>query len=132
VEDLGGNGPGNVYVFNLYNQDVNSLSCNGSAVTGDIPAWGANYQPNSQAVPRSLGYSPGTFRNGQNALTIFWLDGAFAAEVPIDGNQVPLNQDLLLFIACNAWQLVTQYGVQIATGPVTAVMGTDAPNEAVC
>lgn len=134
MEDLGGNGPGNVYVFNVYGQDM-VLSLNGLGTSGGtIPGWNATYQPGCQAVPRTFNASdgPGKFFSGRNLLTIAWYDGLFTAQVAIDGSQFPLIQNLLLFIAGNGWQLINQYGAQVATGIVTAAMGSDAPDEAVC
>jgi len=125
VEDLGANGPGNVYVFNVNGEDMN-LSTNGLSTNGGtIPPWsqsgGNRYQPGGQAVPRTLNASdgPGKFFNGRNALGINWPDGLYGAQVQIDGSQFPLNQDLILFITRNSWQLVNQYAVQVASGQVT-------------
>lgn len=115
---------GNVYVFNVFSEDLN-LSTNGGATTGGtIPAWtmsgAAKYQPNVQAVPRKLNASDGqgNFFNGVNALSIVWLDGLFVAAVRIDGSVLPLNQDLLLFIDRTNWQLVNQFGALIGNGDV--------------
>jgi hypothetical protein len=118
---------GNVYVFNVTSQDLN-LSTNGMSTSGGtISGWtqsGTNkYQPNVQAVPRVLNASdsPGKFFNGTNNLALSWIDGLFMAVVKIDGTQIPLNQDLLLFIERNKWQLVNQYAVEVANGDVTAM-----------
>jgi hypothetical protein len=117
---------GNVYVFNLTSQDLN-LSTNGAPTTGGtIPAWTMSgsdmYQPNVQAVPRKLNASdgPSNFFNGTNSLSLNWIDGLYLAYVKIDGTQLPLNQDLLLIIERNQWQLVNQYAVQVANGDVTS------------
>lgn len=117
--------PGNVYVFNVTSQDLN-LSTNGGATGGGtIPAWTQSgdkkYQPNVQAVGRKLNPSEGQgyFFNGTNSLSLAWLDGLYFASVKIDGGMFPLNQDLLLFVERNRWQLVDQYAVQVATGDVT-------------
>jgi hypothetical protein len=125
VDDLGANGPGSVYVFNVNSEDM-SLGINGVSTSGGtIPAWsrsgGNQYQPASQAVPRTLNASdgPGKFFNGRNALAISWPDGLYGAQVQIDGGQFPLNLDLILFVTRNSWQLVNQYAVQVASGQVT-------------
>jgi hypothetical protein len=116
---------GNVYVFNVTSQDLN-LSTNGAPITGGtIAAWtmsGADkYQPNVVPVPRKLNASdgPGNFFNGTNSLNLNWIDGLYIALVKIDGAMLPLNQDLLLFVERNQWQLVNQYAVQVASGDVT-------------
>ncbi len=117
--------PGSVYVFNVYSQSM-TLSINGMPIAaGDIPDWAANgggqrYRPNAAAVPRTLNASdgPGRFFNGANNLVLSWLDGLFVASVRIDGAMVPLDQDLLLFVERNVWQLVNPYGVQISNGSV--------------
>lgn len=115
---------GNVYVFNLTSQDLN-LSTNGAPTSGGtVPGWGQGgnkYQPSLQAVPRKLNASdgPGNFFNGANYLSLVWLDGLFLAYVKIDGSQLPLNQDLLLLVERNQWQLVNQYAAVVASGDVT-------------
>lgn len=112
---------GNVHVMNLTSQDLN-LSTNGMQIrAGTISGWSPPYQPAMQAVPRTLNASdgPGKFFNGNNSLTLSWLDGLFFASIRIDGSQLPLNQDLILVITRNAWQLVSQFAVQVASGEVT-------------
>ncbi|HEU0097439.1 MAG TPA: hypothetical protein VFQ67_01565 [Allosphingosinicella sp.] len=114
---------GNVYVFNVTSQDL-SLSTNGASTGAAILGWSQSgttkYQPNVQAVPRVLNSSEGggKFFNGKNQLTLTFLDGLFIAQVPIDGSTYPLNQDLLLLIERNKWQLVTQYAVEMLDGEV--------------
>ena len=124
AENLGaGAAAGNVYVFNLTSQDLN-LSTNGApTMGGTIPGWaqsGSKYQPGSQAVPRKLNASdgPGNLFNGTNSLSLNWIDGLYFAYVKIDGTQCPLNQDLLLIVERNQWQLVNQFAVQVASGEV--------------
>jgi hypothetical protein len=116
--------PGSVYVFNVTNQDL-SLNLNGMPTAGGgIAGWSQSgagkYQPSAQAVPRTLNASdgPGKFFNGNNSLSLQWPDGVFMAQVSIDGGALPLNQDLLLFVERNAWQLVNQLAVQVASGTV--------------
>ena len=116
--------PGNVYVFNVGSQDLN-LSVNGKGIdSGTISGWTpsgtAKYQPSVAAVPRTLNASDGRgkFFNGSNALSLEWLDGRFLAQVRIDGSVLPLNQDVLLFIEKNKWQLVNQFAVEVASGDV--------------
>lgn len=126
MDDLGTNGPGNVYVFNVNSQAMN-LSLNGlSIAAGGIPGWsqsgGSPYQPAGGAVPRTLDASdgPGKFCNGANYLTIVWPNGMFEAQIRIDGSQTPLNQDLMVFVGLNQWQLLNQYAIQIGSGAVNA------------
>lgn len=112
---------GNVHVMNLTSQAL-SLSTNGMQIsTGPIQGWNPSYQPAMRAVPRTLNASdsPGKFFNGNNSLALYWMDGLFFASIRIDGNQFPLNQDLILIVTRNAWQLVNQFAVQIASGDVT-------------
>ena len=116
--------PGNVYVLNVSSQDL-ALSLNGAPTSGGtIAGWSQSgagkYQPNVQAVPRVLNASegPSNFFNGNNSLSLQWIDGLFMAQVSIDGSVLPLNQDVLLFVERNAWQLVNQFSVQIASGSV--------------
>ncbi len=117
---------GSVYVFNVFSQAL-TVSLNGREISGGtIPEWSVNTDkvsvpPNTVAVPRVLNASdaPGKFFNGKNAVTLNWLDGLFAAFVPIDGTTMPLNQDALLLIERNTWQLVNQFGTEIARGDVT-------------
>jgi hypothetical protein len=127
--------PGNVYLFNATSQDL-ALSLNGMPTAGGmIAGWSQSgagkYQPNVQAVPRTLNASdgPGKFFNGNNSLSLQWADGVFMAQVRIDGSELPLNQDVLLFVQRNAWQLVNQFAAQIASGPVQGgwELGSAAP-----
>lgn len=120
---------GNVYVFNMTSQDLN-LSTNGLGTAGGtIAGWNqsgaSKYQPRSQAVPRRLNASdgPGCFFNGTNNVALVWLDGLFVATVRIDGNMLPLNQDLLLLVTRNKWHLVNQYAVEVAEGDVMPMTG---------
>lgn len=119
---------GNVYMFNVGNSDLQVIA-NGMAAGGIIAGWsmtGSNkYQPQGQAVPRTLNASdsPGKFFNGTNSVTLQTDFGASRAQVGIDGGQIPLNQDLLLFIQLNQWALVNQSGVQVEAGPVTSSGG---------
>ena len=115
---------GSVYVFNVYSETL-TLSTNGANVSaGEIPGWFTNavpkLRPNAVAVPRTLNASdgPGKFFNGKNSLTISWADGLFGAQVPIDGRQFPMVEDLLLFIDKNSWRLVNQYGIEVDSGSV--------------
>lgn len=115
---------GNVYVFNVYSEDLN-LSVNGLQISvGAIPGWSQSgntrYQPGSAAVPRVLNASdgPGNFFNGNNMLALVWLDGLFMAQIKVDGSQFPLNQDLLVFVSRNQWQLVNQFGTLVGNGQV--------------
>lgn len=116
---------GNVSVFNVYSVSM-TLFLNGMPIAaGDIPDWTANgggqrYRPNAAVVPRTLNASdsPGKFFNGNNSVTLEWMGGQSVAQIPIDGSMLPLNQDLLLFVTLNVWQLVNEFGVQISTGNV--------------
>jgi len=127
MEDaLGSIAAGNVYVFNIYSEDLN-LSVNGLPISvGTIPGWSqsgnSRYQPSSGTVPRVVNASdgPGNFFNGNNMLALNWLDGLFMAAIKVDGGQCPLNQDLLVFVSRNQWQMVNQFGVLVADGQVAA------------
>jgi hypothetical protein len=118
---------GNVYVSNVNSESLD-LSVNGMRTSGGtIPGWAqsgtSKYQPGIQAVPRVLNASDGAgkFFNGNNNLALNWIDGMFFASIQIDGSQLPLNQDLLLFVTRNKWQLVNQYAFQIGSGDVTSM-----------
>ena len=114
---------GNVYVFNIPSQDLD-LSVNGAPIpSGTIQGWSFSnpkYQPTAAAVPRTLNASDGRgkFFNGKNALSMQWLDGLFFTQIRLDGNLLPLNQDVILCIQKNRWQLVNQYAIEIASGDV--------------
>ncbi|HKR23754.1 MAG TPA: hypothetical protein VJS15_00710, partial [Allosphingosinicella sp.] len=120
-----GGAAGNVYVLNLTGQDLSLITNGLSTLGGTIPGWwvvGDNkYQPNAQPVPRTLNASDGprNFFNGTNSLVLIWLDGLYLATVKIDGTQFPLNQDLLLLVERNQWQLVSQYAELVASGQVS-------------
>jgi hypothetical protein len=112
---------GKVYVFNFTGEDL-SLSVNGMmAPCGRIAGWSAGYRPNSGAVPRTLnmGDGDGAFSNGANQLTLVGMGRSSTAQIGIDGNSLPLNQDLVLLVQGNQWQLVSQSGENVASGPVT-------------
>lgn len=114
---------GNVYVINVGSQDL-QLILNGGPAGGAIPGWSSGpvdrYRPNVAAVPRTLNASdgPGRFLNGNNQLMLRYVGGMYQASVPIDGNSIPLNQDLLLLVERNQWQLVDAYGSAVAGGEV--------------
>ena len=112
---------GNVYVFNVFSETLN-LATNGNEA-GSLPGWSTGnprYQPSSIPVARTLNASdgPGKFFNGRNDLVLQWDDGLFTASVLVNGSMIPLNQDLLLFLARTQWELVSQYGEVLQTGPV--------------
>lgn len=111
---------GNVYVFNFSDEDL-SLSINGMMPhCGRIAGWSGGYRPNSGAVPRTLNVSDGdgTFCNGDNQVTLLWMGSSSTAHVGIDGS-LPFNQDLVLLIQRNQWQLVDQFGNNVGGGPVS-------------
>lgn len=116
-------GSGNVYVFNVSNMDLNLIINGMPASGGPIPGWSQGYRPNAQALPRARypGDGQAAFGNGDNGLFLQWAGSQASAQVNIDGD-IPLNQDLLLFLARNQWQLVSQGGELIAGGTVNAGM----------
>lgn len=124
---------GNVYVINVGSQDL-GLNLNGGSTGGAIPGWSSGpadrYRPNVAAVPRTLNASdgPGKFCNGNNQVLLRQMDGMYQASVPIDGNSIPLNQDLLLLVERNQWQLVNAYGSTVASGEVqgSGMLGGEA------
>lgn len=117
---------GNVYVLNITGENL-ELSLNGAPAGGAISGWSSapadRYRPNVAAVPRTLNASdgPGKFCNGNNQLMLSRVDGMYSASVRIDGNSMPLNQDLLLLVERNSWQLVSAYGVAVANGEVSSL-----------
>ncbi len=116
---------GNVYVLNITSEDL-ELSLNGGPAGGVIPGWSSapadRYRPNAAAVPRTRNASdgPGKFWNGNNQLMLNRLDGMYVASVRIDGNSMPLDQDLLLLVERNQWQMVSAFGVAVANGDVSS------------
>lgn len=115
---------GNVYVLNVTSQDL-ALVLNGAPpACGAIPAWSGGpadrYRPNLGAIPRTLnaGDAPGKFFNGANQVTLSQPGGTANAAVAIDGRSLPLDQDLLLLVERNQWQLVTEFGIAAASGEV--------------
>lgn len=125
---------GNVYVINVTGGDL-QLILNGGPAGRTIPGWSSGpadrYRPNSAAVPRTLDASdsPGKFWNGTNEVLLRQLDATYRASIPIVGAENPLNQDLLLLVERNKWQLVNGYGLAVASGDVDSAMRGEAAGE---
>jgi hypothetical protein len=112
---------GSVYVNNLTGEQL-ALNVNQGQV-GTVGGWSygeARFQLSAPlAVPRArLLDGEGRFANGQNHLGLQWDGRMSGCTVAIDGGRHPLNQDLLLLVAYNSWQLVDDRGEWIASGEV--------------
>lgn len=113
---------GNVYVHNASNEPLD-LRLNG-APAGNVQGWSQG--PNRfqlaapLAVPRVLNASEGQgrFVNGTNQLALQGPGASYSAQVAIDGRQLPLHQNLNLFVTRNRWSLVNDYAVEIASGEI--------------
>jgi len=117
-----GAGAGKVHLFNVTDQELRLVINGMPAGGGSIPGWSQGYRPNGQAVPRAR-YPDGgeaAFCTGNNMVALQWGGGSSSAQVNIDGN-IPLNQDLLLFVERNQWQLIGQNAELIASGPVSGM-----------
>jgi hypothetical protein len=111
---------GSIYVVNVTGEDL-ELAINGmQAPCGRIAGW-ERYRPNLAAVPRSRYPEPGSFCNGPNAVDLVRTASRSTANVPIDGQRLPINQDLLLLVQRDRWELVTDFGMTVDTGEVRDV-----------
>ncbi|KIZ47287.1 MULTISPECIES: hypothetical protein [Rhodopseudomonas] len=114
--------PGSVFVFNLFSEKL-SFSCNGAKVA-DIPAWSdgasaAIYTPSDIPVAQVLNASDGQGKifNGLNKITVITETvGTFS--LPVDGNQYPLIQNLLLYLMRDRWFLFDEFGVNCESGAI--------------
>jgi hypothetical protein len=128
--------PGQVYVFNCYNES--GVFGVGNTNTGKIAAWGAPssqnpYQPVAVAVQRikhADERTPNTpaFANGdvgsENPCTMSW--DSFTANInnihipgPSDPRPVSIDDDLILYFTWNKSFLMDTRGFVIATYPYT-------------
>ncbi|ABD08120.1 hypothetical protein RPB_3424 [Rhodopseudomonas palustris HaA2] len=116
---------GSVFVFNVFSEDMDRFSANGSQVGGDpaIAAWSAGpaparFTPGSLQVPRTLNPSdgPGKFFNGSNDIKVSWSGEIGACTVPIDGAKHPLLEDLALYVFRDNYYLIDSVGVLIESG----------------
>lgn len=123
--------PGNVYVFNLYNEPITNLAVAGYTA-GSVNGYANGstgtpiYTPASLAVPRSK--SPGgsaSFAIGDNPVVIPW--DSFLGRVTIttpDPTRYPisLNDPLILLLAVSHAILLTTRGYLLSTFPVQLAM----------
>jgi hypothetical protein len=111
--------PGSVHVYNLNGERLN-LILNGDRV-GAVGSWSYG-DPRFQlaaplAVPRARHLDrPGQFANEPNDLRLQWDTRTSHCSVAIDGGRYPLDQDLLLFVGNNHWQLIDDRGNAVASG----------------
>jgi len=127
--------PGNVYVFNLYSEQVNNLTVSGGPA-GSIGGYAtgsgaAPYTPASLAVPRAQ-YPSGSaaFVLGGNPVQVFWdsFCGLTTINIPSPGSgPVGLNDPLILLLAVNQATLLSTHGYVLASFPVSQVVGEALP-----
>jgi hypothetical protein len=110
---------GSVYVFNVSSETMNPFNTNGMSA-GEINGWDRNYTPQQLRVPRVLNRneSPGKFVNGTNMVILAWASGNGDCSIPI--NDIPLNQDLMLYVSKNRWVLYNQFGAVQTEGPINS------------
>lgn len=117
---------GNVYVFNCYNEPINTLSVQYGAV-GSVPGYSAGptppeYTPGTTKVPRSSPLAGGKFGVGANIVTAAWdgFTGTVTVTIPDPKvGPVSIDDDLVLFVMVNQAVLVTTRGYVMGTFPVT-------------
>ena len=114
---------GNVYVFNVFSEDMTLFSTNG-VQAGTIPAWSDGsgalpmFTPASLAVGRVLNAieSPAHFYNGTNKVILTWPSGIWTFSLPIDGARFPITQNLVVMIEADRWQFIDSNGVVVSAG----------------
>lgn len=112
---------GRVYVFNFLSDWTLYCAINGPAVN-NIPAASTaptGYTPGQLVVGRvpDMSDAPGHFCNGDNTVNCFWAPyGSYQFRVQIDGEQLPLAQDLLLVVTLNKWFLCDRSGITRSSG----------------
>lgn len=129
--------PGQVTVFNCFNEPVANLSVSGFPA-GAIPGWSAGgtspappkYTPSSITVPRTK-YAGSTvsFAIGDNPLIIPWdsFTGRGTITVPSSvpgAGPISLDQDLMLYLTANEAFLTTQFGYVVATCPIAGSLSS--------
>jgi hypothetical protein len=109
--------PGRVYVYNCYNEPMNSLTV-GGASAGSISAWsGPNYQPQSISVPRAKYSAPGQFVIGDVPCQVQWDSLSVTTTITIPTTGVSLDDDLILYVAVNQSILLSTRGYVLNTFP---------------
>ncbi len=120
--------PGQVYLFNLFNEPIGNLVVNGYPA-GNIAGYATGgtgtpiYTPASLAVPRSKSQgAAASFAIGDNLVVLAWdsFSGTTTVTVP-DPAQTPVSLDdpLLLLIAVNQAMLMSARGYLLASFPVS-------------
>jgi hypothetical protein len=117
---------GVVYVFNLFNEQMNPFSPNGLSA-GMIAGWSSGrgdeppiYTPNVLKVDRVLNSSQGAGHifNGRNNIYLARPSRVGAFTLPIAGDQYPITQNLFLFVLRDQWFLADTYGVEKLEGRI--------------
>jgi hypothetical protein len=117
---------GVVYVYNLFNEQMNPFSPNGLSA-GTIAGWSSGrsneppiYTPNVLKVDRVLNSSQGAGHifNGRNNIYLVWPSRAGTFTLPIAGDQFPITQNLFLFVLRDQWFLADTYGVERLEGRI--------------
>jgi hypothetical protein len=112
------NGIGNVYVFNLYVQNVTSFTVNGQASAGTIVAPSqttkALYVPQQLVVPRTpypkQDVNSSLFAQGENDFTVDFPYQNWTGSLTIDTTWPALNFDLWLYVTFQAAWLLDTFG----------------------
>ncbi len=108
--------PGNITVFNSYNEPVTQLSVGGYAA-GDIAGWSQTaprYTPSQLVVARSKDRgTKASFAIGANQVSIPWnsFTGLCTVKIPDpETSPVSLDDDLILYLTVNKAFLLTTRG----------------------
>jgi hypothetical protein len=118
--------PGNVVVFNCYNEPVDAMTVNagdGVPIGGWSPGGDQNpplYTPSSVSVPRGTLPSEGVFGFGDNQVVVPWVSrgGAVIVSVSADGSVL---DDLVLYVMEKQAVLVNTRGIVQGTFNVKPV-----------
>jgi len=119
--------PGNVMVFNIYNEPVTNLLV-GNNNAGNIAGWatGPNppqYTPSGLPVKRTKYPSDesASFAYGDNPMVFPWHSrtGKTTVNIPVSTS---LDDDLILYLSQNEAILLTARGVVISTSTVTTTL----------
>jgi hypothetical protein len=142
----------NVYVFNLSENPIIMLNINNKpattvvsgtatpiSATNPIGGWGAGepYQPVGISVPRSpypsnlnpnAAFSQAGPPNPANEVSVIWGNSAqsFQFNIQMKGQNDPLNEDYLLYIATSQAILFDEFGTSIFTIPNPAAAAAAA------
>lgn len=127
--------PGDVYVFNCYNEPINTFNI-ANLNAGSIPGWSATaatlYTPAELKVPRTKypADDKATFAIGSNQVAALWdsFTGSTDVEIPDPkDSDVSLDDDLILFLTKNEAILLTTRGFVKNTFKVNLLQKSGSP-----